>query len=391
MRYYIRRAKMGIEKLQEEIVTEEIGDVMSLVRSVKKEAIAFLLENRYEQENLSDQTIFQLAPLIENLSERESIIKDLVNIKQYSSVVHEETFVNLAEKYKIEMVFDEPLKLIVTKCYCSLSLETFNKICVLASVNKEKQNEVLRGKSTEKAVGFEERDIKNIETAMGNLVEKGRNYIINLERVNDDILMTAHFETRTRTFTTIKSGKKIETINVKPTTKASAKYNIKENRISLRYGTSTKIRNAMLESFGQVFFKDNNHFKGESYQIYKLEDVKKPDFSLVINEELQETVLSATIIEETLKFNLKDNEVVLVVKSKDAEEALEFLSNEHVQLKSQPRESVVIQLTIKEDKKEDKTKTLKVTISNNSKINFDPRYTEIVHKCLQSWGIEVGS
>ena len=33
---------MGIEKLQEEIVTEEIGDVMSLVRSVKKRQSPFI-------------------------------------------------------------------------------------------------------------------------------------------------------------------------------------------------------------------------------------------------------------------------------------------------------------------------------------------------------------
>lgn len=391
MLYYIRRIKMGIKKLQEEIVTEEVEDVRYLVRSVRKEASIFLLENKYEQENLSDQTIFQITALIENLSEKESIIEDLVNIKQYSSMVHEETFVNLAEKYKIDMMFDEPLRLIVTKCYCSLPLEKFNKMCVIASVNKEKQYEVLRGKMTGETVEFDGKDKKNIEKVMGSLVEAGRNYIINLEEVNDEIIMTAHFETRTRTFTTIKSGKKIETINVKPTTKASAKYNVKENRISLRYGTSTKIRNAMLESFGQVFFKDNNHFKGDSYQIYKLDDVKNEDFSITVSEELKETVLSANIIEETLKFNLKDTEVVLVVKSNDVEETLELLSNEHVQLKAQSRESVVLQLKIKEDVKEEKIKTLKVKISSNSKINFDPRYTEIVHKCLQSWGIEIGS
>ncbi|MCV5283273.1 hypothetical protein OFC15_30315, partial [Escherichia coli] len=84
---------MGIKKLQEEIVTEEVEDVRYLVRSVRKEASIFLLENKYEQENLSDQTIFQITALIENLSEKESIIEDLVNIKQYSSMVHEETFV----------------------------------------------------------------------------------------------------------------------------------------------------------------------------------------------------------------------------------------------------------------------------------------------------------
>lgn len=379
----------NLRVLQE--IPEETENLISLLRSVTKDASVFLLENLYGQQDLSNSTLFQIASLIEVLPEQDSIIADLVNIKQYFSVVHEDTFVNLAEKRNIEMDFDEPLKLIVTKCYCSLPLDTFNKICVLASVNKEKQNEVLRGKETERIVRLQEEDKRNVEKVMEKLIEKGRNYIINLEQVNDDILMTAHFETRTRTFTTIKSGKKIETINVKPTTKASAKYDVANNRISLRYGTSTKIRNAMLETFGKVFFKDNNHFKGESYHIYKLEDVKNPDFSLVINEELQETVLSATIIEETLKFNLKDNEVVLVVKSKNAEEALELLSNEHVQLKAQPRESVVIQLKIREDKKEDKTKTLKVTISNNSKINFDPRYTEIIHKCLQSWGIEVGN
>ncbi|ABS21096.1 hypothetical protein ACQVUL_04635 [Bacillus cytotoxicus] len=382
---------MGIERLQEEIVTEEIENLRSLVRSVKKEASIFLLENKYGQGNLLSQTIFQIAALIENLPEKKSIIEDLVNVKQYSSMVHEETFINLAEKYKIDMHFDEPLKLIVTKCYCSLPLEKFNKMCVIASVNKEKQYEVLRGKMIEKTLEFDEQDKRDIETAMGNLVEAGRNYIINLEKVNDDIIMTAHFETRTRTFTTIKSGKTIATINVKPTTRASAKYNIKENRISLRYGTSNKIRNAMLESFGQVFFKDNNHFKGDSYQIYKLDDVKNDDFSIRIDEELQDKVLSANIIEETLKFNLEDNEVVLVVKSKDVEETLELLSNEHVQLKAQPRESVVIQIKIKDGEQQDKIKTLKVKISSNSKIHFDPRYTEIVHKCLQNWGIEIGS
>ena len=133
---------------------------------------------------------------------------------------------------------------------------------------------------------------------------------------------------------------------------------------------------------------DNNHFMGDNHEVYKLDSVKEDKFTLELDAELQEEVVSAVIKEEVINVAIENDNVLLTVQGNDVEKALEYLSNENINLKEQPRKQVKIELVLKQS--DDKTKRIMVTVSDNSKINFNPQYKKIVHKCLTKWGIEIG-
>ncbi|TDK61740.1 hypothetical protein E2K98_12690 [Bacillus salipaludis] len=364
-------------------------ELESLVRSIGKDAFLFLLEEKYEIKEELSKTISDLALIIENHKNRDEMIGILVEVKECCSSVHEETFLEFCEKYGITgIVFNESLKISALRCYLQQP-EHFATIKMFSAINKEKQFDVYGGKTTDEEVNLKKEHRTEIKSVLEDLIEKGRKCIISTTQIQNEIIMSAHFESRKKTFTTISSGEKIETVTITPTVKAVAKYNIKENRLRVKGGPSSKLKDSIIQTFGKVFFGDNSHFTGENYEIYKLDKVKKDDFSLTLDEELEEEVISAVIKEEILIVPIEDDTIRLTVAGKDVEKALEFLSNDKINLKTQQREQVKIEITLKQPN--DKTKKIAVTISNNSKINFNPQYSGIVHKCLTKWGIELGT
>jgi hypothetical protein len=380
----------ALKLVTEEIeVVTETKELISILRSVGKEAVLFLLDEKCNIKESPSKSLGELAQTIESNTEREALIGCLVETKDCYSSVHEETFLEFCAKHNVQgIVYNEPFKISVIRCYLQKS-EYFQTIKVFSAINKEKQFDEFRGKPVEEPVAFQRQHEDEMKNVIDDLIEKGRKYIISSTQIQDNIVMTAHFETRKRNFTTISQGKSIETVTITPTTKAVAKYNIKENKLSVKGGPSTKLKDCIIQTFGQVFFKDNSHFTGENFEIYKLERVTNSDFSLALDEELQGEVISAVIKEEMLNVPIDGDEIKLTVAAKDVERALEFLSNENIDLKSQVREQVKIEITLKLP--EDRTKKITVTITNNSKINFNPQYSAIVHKCLTKWGIEIGA
>lgn len=370
-----------------ELVTET-KELESLLRSIGKEAVLFLLEEKCKISENKSKTLGEIAKIIESNKARDEIIGILVEIKDCCLSVHDETFLAFCEKYGVTgVIFNESLKISAIRCYLQKP-EHFQNIKVFSAINKEKQFDVYGGKKVDEPVVLSEQHKNEMKSVLENLIEKGRKYIISSTQIQSEIIMTAHFEMRKKTFTTISKGEKIESVTITPTTKAIAKYNVKENRLRVKGGPSSKLKDSIIQTFGQVFFKDNSHFTGENYEIYKLDKVTQDDFSLILDEELGEEVLSAVIKEEMLSVPIEDDIIKLTVAAKDVEKALELLSNEKINLKAQAREQVKIEITLKQP--DDKTKNITVTISNNSKINFNPQYTAIVHKCLTKWGIEIG-
>lgn len=377
------------------VVNEDVGivteteELISLLRSVGKEAVLFLLDEKCSIKESKSKSLGEIAQIIVDNDDRDTLIDSLIELKDCCSSVHDETFLEFCDKYNVQgIVFNEPFKISVIRCYLQKP-EYFQSIKVFSAINKEKQFDEFRGKQVEESVVFEKKHEDEMKVVLENLIEKGRKYIISSTQIQNNIVMTAHFEMRKKTFTTISKGKSIESITITPTTKAVARYNINENKLSVKGGPSTKLKECIIQTFGQVFFKDNSHFTGENYEIYKLDRVTEDDFSLALDEELEEEVISAVIKEETLSVPIGDDVIKLTVAAQDVERALEFLSNENIDLKAQVREQVKIEITLKQP--EEKTKKIAVTISNNSKINFNPKYTAIVHKCLTKWGIEIGT
>jgi hypothetical protein len=367
----------------------ESKDLLKILRRVGKEAIIYLLEEKYGTKEKINTTNESFVHLIEMHPEKEEIIRILNEIYECCLSVHEETFIEFCRNYGVQgIIFNEPLAVTALKCYFQMP-ENYKDIKVFSAVNKEKQFDVYRGKTVTEEIQFRESHRDEIKQVLESLIEPGRKYIIGVTQLNDEIIMTAHFEMRKKTFTTISSGETIETVVIRPATKAVAKYNTKENCLRVKSGPGTKLKNYIIETFGKVFFKDNSHFKGENYQIYKLDEVRKDDFSLVIDNELEEEIESAVIKEEVIRIPINDDVIKLTIQAADAEKALEYLSNENINLKAQKREQITIEITIKESI--NKRKKIKVMINDSSKISFDPKYTAIVHKCLTKWGIEIGT
>lgn len=381
-----------VNELQPEDKVIEYG-LRSLVYSVGIDAVSILLMSKYGAEFQKSPNIKVLTGYIENSTDNELIINDLQQIKMCISNVHEETFIEACRKLGVTFDFNSPLKVVAVKCLL-LVPEQFERYVILSSVNKEQGFDAFRGKEIEQPVELTDEHTTGISTVLHTLIESeepNRIFVVEIEQIKAEIILTAYFQQRTRTFTTISNGKQIRTQSITPATKAQAKYNTKENRIDVKTGNSQKIKKYLLESFGQVFFKDNTHFSGENAQIYNLDNIKSEAFSISLDEELQEDLLSAVIIEETIRIPLEDQEITLTIKGKDTEKALEMLSTEMINLKAHPRDSVTIELTLKPAKDTDKPKKVKVSVSSNSKISYDIRYMELVHKCLTKWGIQLAN
>lgn len=377
------------------LLTEEhssIEELTTLVRSVTKDEVVFLLQKKYEVTDLDKPNLDDLVVVIERHTDSTDIIQDLSTIRSCVKVADEETFRSLCEIYGIKLDFHDSFRKVIIKCLMQkpdylLTMKT------LSAVNKQKDFSVFQGKSVEEQVRLNPSIKGDISKVIGDLIEQtepGRRYTFKMEQTQSDILLTAYFDKRKKTFTQISSGKKVEveSITIIPALQAQAKYNLAENRLYLKSGQSTKVQNYLLEGLGKAFYKDNNHFLG-SNEVYKLDEVKNDEFHLTIDEELSHIIESVSIIEEVLVVELPDQVITLTLKGDDAEGALEYLSNEKVNLKAQPRKSVTLQLIIKQE--DGKPKKANITINDNNKISYDPKYADVVHQCLVRWGIEVGA
>ncbi|BCC48806.1 TPA: hypothetical protein QCY18_003616 [Bacillus cereus] len=362
-------------------------ELRSIVRNVGVDVVLHLMYEKYKIKEETSVTILKLVQIIEKHEKRNEIIGTLHTIKECCSSIHDETFLAFCDKLGVTgIVFNEPIKLSAMRCYIQKN-KYFAEIVAFSAINKEKQFDVYGGKEIEKTIHLEEKHRVELESVLEDLVEKGRKYIINTTQINDEIIMSAHFEMRKRTFTTISNGDKVESITITPSTEAVARYDIFKNRLRVK-GRSPKLKKHITEAFGKVFFMDNNHFMGDNHEVYKLDSVKEDKFTLELDAELQEEVVSAVIKEEVINVAIENDNVLLTVQGNDVEKALEYLSNENINLKEQPRKQVKIELVLKQS--DDKTKRIMVTVSDNSKINFNPQYKKIVHKCLTKWGIEIG-
>ncbi|MEC0234969.1 hypothetical protein P4H71_11585 [Paenibacillus kribbensis] len=367
------------------------NELISLLRPIKKDGFALFMKLKYDLVvktlNISYQ---QLCSIIIEHTDQEVIIKDILEIGDCCKEVDHESFAELCDSYKVDnLVFNEPIQCTVVRCYLQKPLDLFHRMKIIASVNKDKNFEVLSGKEISKPIDFNSKHKAEVSAVLEELIEKGRKYIINTERVKNEIIMTAHFEQRKRTFTTISQGKRISTITVSPASKAEAKYDIISNRIQLKCGPNRKIKQYILSTFGQVFFKDNTHFSEQGNQVYKLEKIKADSFSINLDEELLEELESASIIEEIVRFPYGNDWATIHLKSRDVESLLTDLSNDKFDLKSMERVEVTLELRLKRNE-DSKSKAVKVTVTSTSKVSYDPQYTPIVNKCLTKWGIQIG-
>ena len=383
-------AEREVPESEEEV--NEVTELLSLIRSVSKEALILFLKIKYGLDLKKTIKLIELRTLVATYSDNEYIIQSLVEISDCIKEINHETFAELCDSYGVkDIIYNEDIRLTVVRCYLEVDIELFRRIKVVAAVNKDKSFEVLAGKAISNQVIFIEEHKQEISDVMAGLIEKGRNYIINTELVKNDIIMTAHFEQRKKTFTTISKGKQISSVTVIPTTKAVAKYNIESNKIQLKCGRNKRIREKIINAFGVVFFKDNTHFSDEEQQrVYRLDKVKDIKFDVSIDDELALELESAQIVEETLKVPFDDGWAVLTLKSKDVEFLIKELSNEKYDLKSMERMEITIELKLKPKKEGEKSKAIKVTISDTSKIDCDPQYLTLINKCLFKWGIHIG-
>ncbi|NUU61094.1 hypothetical protein [Paenibacillus agri] len=370
----------------------EVTELLRLIRSVTKDAVILFMKLKYGSEIKKTITLTELGNLVANDQNNEFIIKSLIDISDCIKEINHDTFAELCEIYEVkDIIFNEDIRFTVVKCYLALDITTFQRIKVTAAVNKDKSFEVLAGKKVDEPIVFNKKHKQEINDVMGGLIEKGRNYIINTEVVKDEIIMTAHFEQRKKTFTTIGKGKTISSVTVVPTAKAVAKYEIKTNRIQLKCGKNKKIKDSIINAFGVVFFKDINHFSDSDQQrVYNLMQVKREGFEVVLNEELAQEIETAFIVEETLKIPVDNSWAIMTLKSMDVEKLLKELSNNKYDLSSMERTELTIEIKLKPKLDDEKAKSIKVTVSNDSKINCDPKYISVINKCLSAWGIHVG-
>lgn len=376
-----------------ETATKFLSDaekVKSLIRSLTKEETIYYLKTKgidgSEYLTLKDSTD-NILDLILSDGNNSQIINDLQRIKEISQEVEEETFRELCKIYGLSLNFHDTVKTCVTKCLIEKE-EYLGKIHSLSAVKKQTDFELLGGKPTQEEIKLSAKHKLSIVQSLKQLIEEeepGRNYTVQLEQIKDEVLLNAYFEDRTKTFNTIK-GKKIETIKVTPASKARAKYNIRDNRLSLKYGSSKKIRRYLIESFGATFFNDNNHFNDPEHQVvYSPRVFESENFEMKIDEG-EEELINVTVVEESIKVQLDNQEINLIVKGNDIETVLDSIIREEINLKAQPRLYVILSLTLKVNEKE---KNVRVKVSDNNKISYDPRYSEIVSKYLRKWGVEV--
>lgn len=381
-------AENEINVLKDEIVDNK--ELTSLIRSVSKDGVKLLLEVKYGFTLEKAKTFSDFADLVVNHDKTQDIVTDLVEISDCIKEVDHDSFAELCNSYGVNIPdFHELLPLTAVRCFLNTDIALFQRMKIVAAVNKEKQFEVLGGKDITEPINFEDKQKDEMKAALGGLVEKGRNYIVNVEKVKNNIIMTAHFDNRKKTFTTISNDNEISTITVIPASKVEAKYEVNSNNIQLKCGPNKKIKDLVLSAFGQVLFKDNTHFSVSARRVYKLEKVKNQDFSMELDDILKAELESATIIEETIRIPQGDSYATISLKSKDVESLLSELSTDKYDLKKMERSEVTIEMRLVANG-EAKPKTVKVTISDSNKVSYDPKYTELVNKCLTKWGIYVG-
>lgn len=379
--------KMNV--LPEEIF--ENKELASLIRSVKKEGFIMLIQVKYGETVEKSVTFNQMSAYVDGHSRRQEIFTDLVEISDCIKEVDHESFTDLCNSYEVMLGdFHEEIHITAVRCYIQTELDLFHRMKIVASVNKEKQFEVLGGKDIVIPVVFEDRHKTEITQALDGLIETGRKYVINVDKVKDDIIMTAHFENRKKTFTTISKGNSISTVTVIPASKVEAKYDVKANKIQLKYGSNKKVKDYILSSLGQVLFKDNMHFSEQDKRVYKLGSVKQENFAMELDDDLKTEIESAIIVEETIRIPQGDSFAILTLKSRDVELLLGELSNDRYDLKKMERVELTLEMRLVMQS-EAKPKTVRVTVSDTSKVSFDPKYTELVNKCLTKWGIYVGN
>lgn len=367
-------------------------EILKLIRSVKKPDVIFLLAEKYKITDIKEKnSIEELALTIDGNDNSKDICSDLQEISDCYKEADEETFRSICHKYGVNIEFHMSFRRVIIQCILQNS-NAFITIRELSAVARQRDFSVYDGKSLEDPISLTENIKKGISESIQSLIEEqepGRKYTVQSDQVKDNILITAYFDERSRTYNQISSkGGEIEKFTITPALKTKARYNTVENRLYLKCGSSQKVQNYLLGSFGNAFFSDNNHFQN-SKEVYKLEKVTNEDFSLELEDEQLKDVESAKVIEETITVELTNQTILLTIKGDDAEDALEQLSNEAaIDLKTQARKSITIQLVIKID--ETKTKKVNIKITDSHKIQYDPRYAEIVHNCLVKWGIEVG-
>lgn len=387
--------------------TETIAvELLSLLRSLPKECRLLLLNEKYGLDIKQKNTLAEITHKIEASDDTSNIVQDLIEIKDCSSNVHQENFIELCRKYGMkDLDFQISIKMAATRCLMELP-EEFTNIKVVSSVNAQKQFEVLKGKETDIKIQLKNAHTQQIKDVLQTYLEANRNYIVNLQQVGSDIILTAHIEQRRKTITTISSGSKISDLTFTPAAKLEAKYNTTSNKIHLKCGNQKKLKECIVQTLGQVLFNDNNHFSDKKNKSYSLDTLITDDYELNIDDELQQNVVSASIIEQTLVIPNNDEQVVLTVKSKDTDQFLSLLSNGKIDLKKQKRTSVTIEIILKEknqQKVKDKKikseqeveagfieKSIRVIVSDDSRINFNPKYYQIVQICLMKWGIQLG-
>ncbi|MBM7541290.1 hypothetical protein [Amphibacillus cookii] len=256
---------------------------------------------------------------------------------------------------------------------------------------------MLKGKEIENEdeLTLSTKHTEEVKAVLGDFLEKDRKHVVSLENVNDEIVLTAHVEQRRKAITTISGNSKVSTVTIYPAAKAISKYNKTNNQLHINCGPNKKLKKYILSTFGKVFFNDNNHFNGTHVSVYKLDAFTNEDFSINLDEDLQEQIVSARITEETIRIPVDDDELILNLKANDVEKALDILSNKQIDLTNQVRDKITLEITVRVSKgdkesKEEKNKKVKVVVSSDNKISFNPEYTSIVNKCLEKWGIKVG-
>jgi hypothetical protein len=333
-------------------------ELIKLVRSVTKTEVIFLLTEKYEITDLKEKnSIEEMALTIEEHGNSKDISSDLHDISNCCKEADEETFRSICHKYGVNIEFHMSFRRVIIQCIL-LNPNAFITIKELSAVARQRDFSVYDGKALEDPISLTENIKKGISEGIQSLIEEqepGRRYTVQSDQVADNILITAYFDERSRTYNQISSkGGKIEKFTITPALKTKARYNTTENRLYLKCGSSQKVQNYLLGSFGNAFFADNNHFQN-SKEVYNLDKVTNEDFSLDIEDEQLKDIISAKIIEETLSVELANQTILLTIKGDDAEDALEQLSNEAaINLKTQARKSITMQLFIKID--ETKTK-----------------------------------
>gem|GEM_PF-3541350 len=375
-----------------EVDVDELGsseDLDSLIRSVGRDATKYYLDRAYSLATLKAASVADLVNAITNHVQRDEMLRDLSRIRTYSRGVNEETFLDLARAAGVTYDFGAPLKHIIVD-FLLLNPVALDEAYVHSEIRWQVGCQEFQGKSQSGPAAFSDTMKNELADTLRSLIsgaEPGRKCVVNVKQAQQEVLLAAYIQQRRKEFYTIGAGDRVAVEVVTPAARTAATYDISKNRLRVKAGPSKRLLRYISEAFGKALYGDNSFFSDpEQPVIYNLAPLREPAFRIELDEALPQ-VTSARVTEETLRFMVGEQQVIVTYQADDVEAILPALSNEQMDLTVQERVSATIELQVVEG---ERTKIVPIRVIRGNKIEFDPRYAEVVHHLLQKWGLEFG-